>query len=183
MKMSEKNRRLWHMVMLVAVNLFLLILIATSSSPTAQALCLGCSGEKVAAVQRRLKEKGLYSGEINGSYDFATRSAVKSFQSQNGLAGSGEADYKTVAALGVDLSGECFSLRTELLARYLSKHGGVSYYGMLAAGEKLLKEAGGVPLGRYILSIDSEFFNDIDGAEPSSEAYSAALQAIRLAER
>lgn len=180
--MSEKNKKTWHMVMLVAVNLFLLILIATSSSPTAQALCLGCSGEKVAAVQRRLKESGLYSGEINGRYDFATRRAVKSFQSQNGLESSGETNHKTVAALGVDLSGECFSLRTELLARYLSKHGGVSYYEMLAAGEKLLKEAGCTPLGKYILSLDAEFFDDIADSEPSSAEYSAALQAIRLAE-
>ena len=181
MKMSEKNRKMWHMVMLVAVNLFLLILIATAASPKAQALCLGCSGEKVAAVQRRLKEKGIYSGEINGSYDFATRKAVKIFQNQNGLESSGEADYKTVAALGVDLRGECFSLRTELLARYLSKHGGVNYYDMLEAGEKLLKEAGCVPLGRYILSIDGEFYSDIADSEPSSAAYAAALQAIRLA--
>lgn len=180
--MSEKNRKMWHMVMLVAVNLFLLILIATAVSPEAQALCLGCSGEKVAAVQRRLKEKGIYSGEINGSYDFATRRAVKTFQNQNGLESSGEADYKTVAALGVDLRGECFSLRTELLARYLSKHGGVNYYDMLASGERLLREAGGVTLSRHILSLDSGFFEDITDDEPDSAAYAAALQAIRLAE-
>lgn len=180
--MSEKNRKMWYLVMLVAINLFLLILIGTAASPAAQALCLGCSGEKVAAVQRRLKEKGIYSGEINGSYDFATRKAVKAFQKENGLENSGEADYETVAALGVDLKGECFSLRTELLARYLENHGGVTYYELLETGKKLLREAGCVPLGQYIFSIDSDFYKDISEDEPSSEAYAAALQAIRLAE-
>lgn len=179
--MSEKNRKMWYMVMLVATNLFLLILIGTAASPSAQALCLGCSGEKVAAVQRRLKEKGIYSGEINGSYDFATRKAVKAFQSENGLENSGEADYETITVLGVDLRGECFSLRTELLARYLEKHGGVTYYELLESGNKLLSDAGCMPLGEYLLSIDSDFFKNISSDEPSSEAYAAALHVIRFA--
>lgn len=178
--MSEKNRKMWYMVMLVATNLFLLILIGTAASPSAQALCLGCNGEKVAAVQRRLKEKGIYSGEINGGYDFATRKAVKAFQSKNGLKSSGEADYETVAALGVDTKGECFSLRTQLLARYLERHGGVNYYELLEAGEKLLSDAGCAPLGQYILSIDSDFYKNISDDEPSSEAYAAALHVIRF---
>lgn len=178
--MSEKNRKMWYTVMLVAVNLFLLILIGTTASPSAQALCLGCSGEKVAAVQRRLKEKGIYSGEINGSYDFATRKAVKAFQSENGIESSGEADYETVTALGADTKGECFSLRTELLARYLEMHGGVTYYELIESGEKLLRDAGSMPLGEYILSIDGDFFENISDDEPSSESYAAALHAIRF---
>lgn len=179
--MSEKNRKMWYLVMLVAINLFLLILIGTAASPAAQALCLGCNGEKVAAVQRRLKEKGIYSGEINGSYDLATRKAVKAFQKESGLENSGEADYKTVTALGVNLKGECFSLRAELLARYLENHGGVTYYEMLETGRKLLSEAGCMTLGQYIFSIDGDFYEDVCGDEPSSEAYAAALQVIRLA--
>lgn len=178
--MSEKNRKMWHMVMLVATNLFLLILIGTSASPSAQALCLGCNGEKVAAVQRRLKEKGIYSGEINGNYDFATRKAVKIFQSENGLEKSGEADYETVTALGADTKGECFSLRTQLLAGYLEMHGGVNYYELLESGKKLLNDAGEVPLGQYILSVDGNFYKNIADDEPSSEAYSAALHVIRF---
>lgn len=173
------NKKLWHIVMLLAVNLSLLILISSVSQVGAYALCLGCSGERVAAVQTALSEKGLYKGKISGSYDFATRKAVKIFQRQNGIHPSGEADFETVCALGLDSrSGECFSARTELLARFLSVNAGPDYPDMLAAGEELLKNAGCLPLSRYIFNMYPDFCNDVSDIEPTSQAYAAALQIL-----
>lgn len=176
--MSEKNKKMWQLVMLLAVNL--LIMASLSLVLRADALCLGCSGENVAAVQRILKQKGLYGGEISGEYDFETRKSVKAFQSQNDIAQSGEADYETVCVMGLDSrSGECFSMQTELLARYLKVNGGAGYAAMLDTAEKILENAGSLPLSRYILESDSGFCKNIVKIEPSSEAYAAALQAIR----
>lgn len=174
------NKKLWHIVMLIAVNISLLILIASVLQVGAYALCLGSSGEKVAAVQSALYELGYYGGKISGNYDFATRKTIKIFQRKNGIHPSGEADYETVCALGLDSrSDECFSARTELFARFLSVNAGVDYPDMLAAGEELLKNAGSLPLSRYLFNMYPDFCNDVNDIEPTSQAYAAALQLLR----
>lgn len=176
--MSQNSKKMWQLVMLLAVNLF--IMISLSAVMRADALCLGCIGEKVAAVQRALSHSGFYGGEISGEYDFATRKAVKSFQTQNGLTRSGETDYETVSALGLDSRiGECFSVRTELLAVYIEKHGGSDYPSMLLAAEDMLRSRGTFPLSGFIINSEKNFLKTFSEYEPSSEAYAAALEAIR----
>lgn len=44
-------------------------------------------GDAVVTVQTRLKELGYYDGEITGTYDKDTQSAVKAFQKANDLTG------------------------------------------------------------------------------------------------
>lgn len=177
--MSEKSRKLWQIVMLLAINLF--VLITVSSAFHANAVCLGSNGEKVAEVQKALKKIGLYGGEISGEYDFATRKSVKNFQKSHGIADSGEADYTTFSALGLGArSGECFSVQTELLARYLKTNGGARYPAMLETAEEILEKSGSLPLCQYLFNTDSDFYKYIIDTEPSSESYSAALQAMRM---
>ena len=50
---------------------------------------LNDKGEVVRTVQTRLKELGYYAGNITGTYDKATQTAVKSFQKKNDLKADG----------------------------------------------------------------------------------------------
>ncbi len=56
-------------------------------------------GELVRTVQTRLKELGYYTGEVTGTYDKATQSAVKSFQKKNNLKSDGVCGAETQKVL------------------------------------------------------------------------------------
>ena len=153
----SRNKKAWQLTALIALNLLMLILISCVCTLRADAVYLGSSGEKVAAIQRKLKKSGLYDGEINGNYDFATRKAIKIFQEQNKAEQSGEADYETILLLGLDSrSGKCFSFETELLARYLRQSDASNYPEMLQKGEEILEKAGAMPLGQYLFSFSDK---------------------------
>lgn len=178
--MCRKSKKMWQIVTLLAVNLTLLILV---SSVSAKAVRLGGSGERIAEIQRELYKQNLFYGKPNGIFDFKTKDSTAEFQRLNGLDVNGEADYKTVSALGLNSgSSEYFSARTELLARCIRLSGCRTYPEMLTKAEEIIAETNGaVTLGKYI----SEYFPDFtaDTAEPSPEAYSAAVASIRKAAR
>ena len=71
-------------------------------SPTPSLLSTGSSGEEVKTLQRRLKELGFYTGEIDGDFGKGTASAVKLFQQQHNLSADGMAGQKTLALLYSD---------------------------------------------------------------------------------
>lgn len=60
---------------------------------------LNNKGELVRTVQTRLKELGYYAGDITGTYDKTTQTAVKSFQKKNGLKADGICGSDTQSAL------------------------------------------------------------------------------------
>ncbi len=64
----------------------------------------GDTGDHVSALQKKLKDRSIYSGEINGSFDQTTKQAVSIFQQLYSLEVSGEADVETLAMLNSDLS-------------------------------------------------------------------------------
>ena len=67
------------------------------ASPTAEpALKRGSSGERVTALQQKLKNLGYYSGTVDGDYGDGTVKAVKAFQSRNGLTADGVAGEATL---------------------------------------------------------------------------------------
>ncbi len=74
------------------------------SSPYVQTAVLrqGASGGEVKELQRRLKNWGYYSGEVDGVYGPQTVEAVKYFQRKNGLTPDGIAGKATFAALGMN---------------------------------------------------------------------------------
>lgn len=180
MKMNRKTKKLWHLVMLLAIDLALLILIGSLSAARTQAMFLGCSGERVAAVQQKLSQAGFYSGLSDGEYCIETRSAVRKFQSENGLPTDGETSFETLSAMGItSRTALCFTSEAELLARCIQQSGCNTYPQMLKKGIEILGITGGsVTLGQYISDTFPDFLNHAD--EPTSQAYSAALQAIRL---
>lgn len=174
--MSKKSKKLWRLVAILAVNLAMLALV---SFRNAEAIRLGGSGERVAQIQRELQRKNIFNGSINGFYDFETRQGISEFRSLIGIEKSGEADFKTLRALGLNSRySDCFSARTELLSRCIQQSGCRTYPEMLKKGEKILNEANGAAtLGKYISKNHPDFADITD--EPSADAYNAAIEAIR----
>lgn len=70
---------------------------APGASPTAEpTLKRGSSGERVTALQQKLKNLGYYTGTVDGDYGDGTVKAVKAFQSRNGLTADGVAGEATL---------------------------------------------------------------------------------------
>lgn len=127
----------------------------------------GSSGEEVKQIQKKLKEWGYYDGEVDGIYGSKTFSAVKKFQTKNGLTVDGIAGEKTLQALGINNSSSSNSgnnvNNTDL--NLLSKlvHGearGEPYKGMVAVAATVLNRVA-----------DSRFPNTIAGVIYQSGAY------------
>lgn len=63
----------------------------------------GARGETVREIQRRLKDWGYYTGNVDGIFGEKTFAAVKEFQRKNGLDSDGIVGPKTAEALGINL--------------------------------------------------------------------------------
>lgn len=61
----------------------------------------GSRGDEVRQIQTKLKRWGYYNGNVDGIYGSQTLSAVKWFQSKNGLSVDGIAGPKTLKAMGI----------------------------------------------------------------------------------
>lgn len=64
-----------------------------------RSLYYGCTGARVRALQRALRDVGCYGHVIDGVYGDLTYAAVKKYQSQKGLHADGIAGTKTIASL------------------------------------------------------------------------------------
>lgn len=64
----------------------------------------GSRSDEVTQIQTKLKRWGYYNGAIDGIYGSQTLSAVKWFQSKNGLTVDGIAGPKTLSAMGINSS-------------------------------------------------------------------------------
>lgn len=100
----------------------------------------GSRGTEVKNIQQKLKELGLYSGNIDGIFGPKTKSAVMNFQKQKGLKVDGIVGAKTMQALGLTSSNGSYSSNdTQLLARVISAEArGESYTGQVAVGAVIL---------------------------------------------
>lgn len=176
LRTNEKNRILWRVTATLAVNLALLVLLCSVTGNAAYS-CLGCTGERVAVIQRSLRREGLYGGEISGIYDLSLRKGIKEFQQKHGLYETGEADSKTAALLGISSkSGQCFHIETELLARYLQVKFPSTRFPELLNEARQITDT--VPSLAALLRREEDILKLILDAEPSSEAYEAACEAV-----
>ena len=106
----------------------------------------GSRGEEVRTIQTKLKRWGYYSGNIDGIYGSQTQSAVRWFQSKNGLSVDGIAGPKTLAAMGIynssgnsSSSGATNSNDLNLLARLVyGEARGEPYTGQVAVAAVVL---------------------------------------------
>ena len=87
---------------LLTLNFFAL---ALSQQASADLYKRGSSGATVREIQTRLKNWGYYSGNVDGIYGSQTEKAVRYFQSKNGLSVDGQVGDLTLAALGMQPSG------------------------------------------------------------------------------
>lgn len=151
---------------------------------------VGSRSEEVRAVQESLKNKGYYDYTVDGIFGTRTRSAVISFQKDNGLNPDGIAGEKTLKALGVSGTegnsyGGYSSSDYELLARIISAEArGEDYLGQAAVGAVILNRIehpsfpdtlSGViyQKGAFSCLNDGQFYEPV-----ADSAYGAARDAI-----
>ena len=147
----------------------------------------GSSGTEVEEIQRVLKERGIFKGEITGYYGAQTAQAVSTFQRQQGLPETGIADQTTLKRMGITIGTlpEATDANVGLLARIISAEGrGESYIGQVAIGAVICNRiehpsfpdtlAGVIyQSGAFTALIDGQFNEEI-----TDSAYSAARDAL-----
>jgi N-acetylmuramoyl-L-alanine amidase len=148
----------------------------------------GFYGEQVEAVQRVLRQRGMFAGEITGYFGPQTERAVRRFQSENGLRVNGIADSVTLQALGIEVSAGGISAsqaNINLLARMISAEGrGEPYEGQVAIGAVIMNRIRHPSFPDTLAGVlyqDGAFTALVDGQfnEPVSEsAFAAARDAI-----
>ena len=93
-------------------------------------------------VQKRLKNWGYYTGNVDGIYGSKTRSAVRKFQQNNGLQVDGIVGPQTAAAIGFSLKSDDNSVSNNdlyLLAKCVyAEARGESYVGQVAVAAVIL---------------------------------------------
>ena len=103
----------------------------------------GNRGTTVKTIQRKLKNWGYYTGEVDGIFGAKTKEAVKYFQRKNGLTVDGIVGNQTLKALGMSTGTNTNSGTTSnysdsdiaLLARLIyGEARGESYVGQVAVG-------------------------------------------------
>lgn len=174
----------------VFVILLTLAMLLSVCGVSAAGLCkIGSRSQEVSAVQQALKEKGYYNYTVDGIFGTRTRSAVVSFQKDNGLDPDGIAGEKTLKALGVYSGSNSYggysSSDYDLLARIISAEArGESYLGQVAVGAVILNRIehpsfpdtlSGViyQKGAFSCLNDGQFYESV-----ADSAYSAARDAI-----
>ena len=147
----------------------------------------GSTGSVVTQIQTKLRNWGYYSGSVDGIYGSKTVSAVKYFQSTNGLSVDGKCGPKTLAALGISVSetSQSNSGDVDLLARLISAEArGEPYAGQVAVGAVVLNrvESPAFPntmsgviyqSGAFTCLQDGQFWGTV-----ADSAYKAARDAI-----
>ena len=170
-------KKSFKLMMLIAVNLALLILISDFCALNSYAVNLGENGERIAALQHCLKDKGFYNGEINGLYDFTTRKAVKNFKKENDIGEN--TDYETFSAIGLYLANcRCYGSDVELLAKHLKSSGIIEYHDMVTECENILQKYENGLLYAYIIDTTDDIYNFIS-EKPNSEQYAAAFESVK----
>lgn len=148
---------------------------------------IGSVSQEVKDIQTVLKQKGYYSGNIDGIFGTATKKAVTAFQKDVGLTPDGIAGKNTLKALGItnNSSGGYSSSDYDLLARIISAESrGEPYSGQVAVGAVIMNRIehpsfpdtlSGVVYqkGAFSCIDDGQFYEPV-----SDSAYRAAADAI-----
>ena len=148
----------------------------------------GFYGAEVEAIQRAMRDSGVYNGEITGYYGPMTEAAVRRVQQQNGLRVNGIADNATLQILGIEVNESPVTANQasiNLLARMISAEGrGEPYEGQVAIGAVIVNRMSHPSFPDTLSGVlyqDGAFTALVDGQfnEPIAEsAYSAARDAL-----
>lgn len=104
---------------------------------------IGSRSQEVTEIQKVLKAKGYYKGNVDGIFGTKTKNAVIAFQRDNGLSQDGIVGKATLAALGLSGNNDSYggynSADYDLLARIISAEArGEPYIGQVAVGAVVL---------------------------------------------
>lgn len=97
-----------YFVMIVAALYISLTIAMLAGGPALQAASIRYGSTNTAmvrAIQTKLKNWGYYDGAVDGDFKGATLTAVRAFQSKNGLTPDGIVGAATAAKMGIQLSG------------------------------------------------------------------------------
>ncbi len=102
-KFFKNKKKIITIALLISlISLFVLYNVFLREDYSSYALSkYGSKSDEVKEIQTKLKRWGYYNGSIDGIYGSQTLSAVKWFQSKNGLTVDGVAGPKTLAAMGI----------------------------------------------------------------------------------
>lgn len=125
---------------ILKISLVAVLIIAISSGFVSALSKVGSRSSEVRQIQTVLKQKGYYSGNVDGIFGTGTKNAVIAFQKDNGLVADGIAGTKTLTALGIKSGmGGTSSSDYELLARIISAEArGEIYMGQVAVGAVIM---------------------------------------------
>ena len=150
----------------------------------------GSRGDEVKQIQTKLKRWGYYYGSVDGIYGSQTMSAVKWFQSKNGLTVDGIAGPKTLAAMGItgtsnSTGGTASNSDLNLLAHLVyAEARGEPYSGQVAVAAVVLNRVKNTSFPNTVAGVIYErgaFSVVADGQinlQPNQTAISAARDAL-----
>jgi peptidoglycan hydrolase-like protein with peptidoglycan-binding domain len=78
--------------------------VKSTSDEKPKKLIFRANKDQITQVQKMLKEKGTYSGEVTGKLDDPTRASIKTYQKGNGLRETGTLNRATLEKMGVTLT-------------------------------------------------------------------------------
>ncbi len=104
LNLSERidQKKLARSVGIYLLSLAVSLGVLSTASQAMAALQSGDRGPQVAALQRRLKQLGLFPGQISSYFDSATKDAVIRFQQNRGLIPDGMVGQNTLSALQIN---------------------------------------------------------------------------------
>lgn len=160
----------------ILTSAFLMLQFGIANAQITQPLYYDNANSQVSELQTSLKTLGYYSANINGTYDYTTYLAVKSFQTKNNLTVNGVFDLVTLNKLNKVLSNEPSVLtigikheRVTELQTYLNALGYLSvlptgYYGTLTttAVSNFQRDNGLAVTGNADSSLFTKIFQVID---------------------
>ena len=150
----------------------------------------GSRGSEVTAIQKKLKNWGYYTGSIDGIYGSKTVTAVKKFQSKNGLTVDGIAGTNTLKAMGINNTdntnnSSSNSTNLNLLSRLVySEARGEPYKGQVAVAAVVLNRVASSSFPNTISGViyQSGSFDAVSDGQinlnPDSTAKKAAQDAL-----
>lgn len=140
--MKNSLKYLWRILVILLVNVLIIALVGNYGGSVQTLSKVGSTGEEVRHIQTKLKEYGVYSGEVDGIYGSQTKKAVIAFQKYNGLAADGIAGEQTLRKMGISSGsgqGGFSSSDVDLLAKIISAESrGEPYQGQVAVGAVIL---------------------------------------------
>ncbi len=155
------------------------------------------SSSDIKIVQKKLKNWGYYTGNVDGIYGSKTKTAVRLFQKKNGLVVDGIVGNKTLAAMGITSSmlssgnqstggvNGYSSSDVKLLARLIyAEARGESYTGQVAVGAVVLNRVKSSSFPNTISGVIYQpyAFTCVNDGQinlsPNNTAYSAARDAM-----